>query len=88
MSISRTQNTRRAHEHFEPAEDGDHLYKVVVIDSTKTPHGNDSRKDGETGVGRGTLWLITNDAGQPVGYHWKLKTGKPHEMQIAIGRAE
>ena len=70
-----------------PVEDSPTLFKVAIIDSTKSPHLNDTRKDGATGVGRGTIWIVTNEAGHPIGYHWKSKTGKMHEIQIAIGRA-
>jgi hypothetical protein len=70
-----------------PIEDGPGLYRVTVIDSTGGPHARDTRHDGATGVGRGTLWLETDPDGRPIAYHWKLKTGKPHSIEIAIGRA-
>jgi hypothetical protein len=70
-----------------PVKDGDGLYRVVIIDSTATPHGNDTRKDGASGVGRGTMWFTVDHEDQPIGYHWKSRAAKAHEMQIAIGRA-
>lgn len=54
---------------------GDKLYgrwNVPVIDSTSTPHGVlDSRatRNGQ-GIGRGTMILVTDDAGWIVGYAW------------------
>lgn len=70
-----------------PVEDSNELYRVTVIDSTESPHANDSRKDGATGVGRGTMWFLVDSDGRPTGYHWKLRNGKPGEIEIAIGRA-
>lgn len=70
-----------------PVEDGPNLYRVAVMDSTESPHANDTRAAGSTGVGRGTLWIVTDPQGRPTAYHWKLKKGKPHEIDIAIGRA-
>jgi hypothetical protein len=70
-----------------PVEDGAGVYRIVVIDSTESPHGSDTRKDGASGVGRGTMWFVADQDGKPVAYHWKLRTGKQHDMQIAIGRA-
>jgi hypothetical protein len=70
-----------------PVEDGDNLYRVRVIDSCESPHSQDTRGDGSTGIGRGTMWFVVDDDGHPIGYHWKLRGGKTHEMQIAIGRA-
>jgi hypothetical protein len=70
-----------------PVEDGSNTYRIVVIDSTESPHGNDTRKDGASGIGRGTMWFVADSDGKPVAYHWKLRDGKVHEIQIAIGRA-
>jgi hypothetical protein len=70
-----------------PVEDGKGIYRVVVLDSNLSPHADDTRKEGQTGVGKGTMWFVVDEEGKPVGYHWKLKNGKLHDMQIAIGRA-
>lgn len=70
-----------------PVEDGANLYRITVIDSTGRPHANDTREGAATGVGRGTLWIVTDPEGRPTAYHWSLKTGKPHPIDIAIGRA-
>lgn len=63
------------------------LYRIRIIDSTATPHGSDTRKEGASGLGRGTLWLSVDAAGKPIGYHWRSLAGKLHETVIAIGRA-
>ncbi len=70
-----------------PVEDGENVYRVRVIDSSESPHSHDTRQTGTTGIGRGTMWFVTDSDGHPVGYHWKLRTGKLHDMTIALGRA-
>lgn len=65
---------------------GQKLYRIVVIDSTATAHSDDSRKDGATGLGRGTLFLSVDSDGKPIGYHWKSAAGQLHEVTVAIGR--
>jgi hypothetical protein len=60
--------------------------RIEVIDSTGQGHGNDTRKAGQTGVGRGTMWFTIGDKGQPTGYRWRAAKGKLHERAIAIGR--
>jgi hypothetical protein len=67
--------------------DGGRLYRVRIIDSTKSGHLDDTRKPGQTGVGRGTIWIVTDENDKAVGYHWKSNTGKPREPTIAMGRA-
>ncbi len=66
---------------------GEKVYRVRVIDSTASPHGYDTRPEGQSGVGRGVIWLITNAAGKPIGYRWKNPRGPVHEAPMAIGRA-
>ena len=70
-----------------PVEDGQGLYRVTIIDSTESPHADDARKEGATGVGRGTMWFLVDAAGHPTGYHWRLRNGKSRDIEIAIGRA-
>lgn len=70
-----------------PVEDGKDMYRVTVIDSTESPHADDTRKDGATGVGRGTMWFLVDSDSRPTAYHWRLRNGKPREIEIAIGRA-
>lgn len=70
-----------------PVPDGEGVYRVRVIDSTESPHADDTRKDGATGVGRGTMWFLVDADGHPTGYHWRLRTSKAREIEIAIGRA-
>ena len=69
------------------ASDGSKIFRVRVIDSTASPHADDTRAEGQSGVGRGTLWLIVDAAGKPIGYRWKSPRGTLHEAPVAIGRA-
>jgi hypothetical protein len=60
---------------------------VQVADSTLSPHADDSRHDGQTGLGTGTIGLTTDDAGAPVAFYWQgalSKRAKPTE--IALGQ--
>jgi hypothetical protein len=68
-------------------QDGRKTYRVRVIDSTASPHASDTRAETQSGVGRGTLWLVVDAAGKPIGYRWKSPRGTLHEAPIAIGRA-
>jgi len=61
--------------------------EVVVVDSTSSRHGNDTRKAGQTGIGRGTMWFVVDAEGKPIGYRWGSPKGKVRERPIAIGRA-
>jgi len=69
-----------------PEPDGENLWKVVVIDSSAHGHGNDTRKEGDSGVGRGTLWFTVNTEGEPVGVRFTSRTGTLNPKSISIGR--
>jgi hypothetical protein len=60
---------------------------VQVADSTLSPHALDSRHQGETGLGSGTIGLVVDSNGVPVAFYWKggvSEHAKPTE--IALGR--
>jgi hypothetical protein len=69
------------------AQNSGTTYRLAVIDSTSSPHGFDTRPEGQSGVGRGTIWLVVDSAGKPIGYRWKSPRGPLHPVPIAIGRA-
>ena len=71
-----------------PEADGKDLFKVVVIDSSAHGHGNDTRKKGESGVGRGTLWFSVNENGGPVAVRFTTRTGTLNPKPMAIGRLQ
>lgn len=45
--------------------------KMMVVDSTKYPHKNDSRNVGENGIGYGEILLSKNEQGKWNQIHWK-----------------
>jgi hypothetical protein len=60
---------------------------IPVIDSTSSPHANDTRRQGETGLGRGTIGAIFNAQGKAIAYRWR--GGLSQQVQatdIAFGR--
>lgn len=62
---------------------------IPVADSTSTPHGaTDARTaSGTTGLGRGVIGLIVDDAGAPIAYRWVGgESAKAFATEIAIGR--
>lgn len=56
-----------------PAENPDRAGEILVrvIDSTTSRHANDTRSPGEDGLGKGTIGIMTNESGMPVGYFWR-----------------
>jgi len=71
-----------------PVVEAGGLVRVTVIDSTESPHAQDTRQAGRDGVGRGTIWFVVDNGGKAIGYKWKSNKGPVHEVPIAIGRAE
>ncbi|HEY1971982.1 MAG TPA: hypothetical protein VGH89_28765 [Pseudonocardia sp.] len=61
---------------------------VRVADSTMSPHADDTRIGGSpTGLGTGTIGLVTDSSGRPSAYYWRggLST-KLQRTVIALGR--
>lgn len=71
-----------------PEPDGENQLKVVVIDSSAHGHGNDTRKKGDSGVGRGTLWFTVGRDGEPVGVRFTSRTGALNPKPMSIGRLQ
>jgi len=44
---------------------------VQVIDSTESGHAGDTRGPGQTGLGKGTIGIMTGPSGLPTGYYWR-----------------
>lgn len=60
---------------------------VEVVDSTLSPHAHDSRRDGDTGLGAGTIGLADDGSGAAEAFYWRggvSPEAKPTE--IAFGR--
>ena len=43
-------------------------YLVRIVDSTSEPHQDDTRRDGRTGLGEGTMLFLTDDEGVVTAY--------------------
>ena len=60
---------------------------IPVIDSTSSPHANDTRRQGETGLGRGTIGAIFNSQGKAIAYRWRGGLSQQAQAtDIAFGR--
>jgi hypothetical protein len=60
---------------------------IPVIDSTVSPHANDTRPEGSTGLGTGTIGINVNGAGYPLGFYWSDgESSKMEQTKIAFGR--
>ena len=62
------------------------IYQVTVIDSSGSGHGQDTRKPGENGVGKGTLYFTVDSEGVPVGVRFTSPAGKLNKKLITLGR--
>jgi hypothetical protein len=62
---------------------------VRVADSTSSPHAADSRPAGHDGLGTGTIGLVADRSGHPVGYYWRggVSTELKHTA-VALGRVD
>jgi hypothetical protein len=61
---------------------------IPVADSTTSPHAADYRIAGSpTGLGTGTIGVVTDGSGRPVGYYWRggVSTVLKHTV-VALGR--
>jgi hypothetical protein len=64
-------------------------YLVPIVDATHSRHGHgDSRLETKTtGLGTGTILLITDGSGAPVAYRWSLgRHAREHAVTVAMGR--
>lgn len=62
---------------------GEGMVRVRLIDSTRSPHENDTRAKGENGMGAGDKTFLVDSEGQCVGY---LRGERRVTSIIAIGR--
>lgn len=61
-------------------------WAIIIIDSTSKPHQDDTRQAGQTGIGRGTVFVKTDDAGRPVAYASRSPRGPFGKHLMSIGR--
>jgi hypothetical protein len=70
-----------------PVVEKDGLVRVVVIDSTTRPQVDDTRPDGTSGVGRGSMWFVVDKEGRAVAHLRGARDAEPRKEAISIGRA-
>jgi hypothetical protein len=76
-------------EHAYPNPERPDEILVPILDSTMSPHADDSRAKGQNGLGRGLIGILVDSAGRPHSYRWKGGQSKvPVATQIAFGRLE
>lgn len=61
-------------------------YRLQVIDSAASPHADDSRTNGATGLGTGWIGLSVDAQGQPNGFYWQAGKKPDLPTQVAVGR--
>lgn len=60
---------------------------VDIVDSTSTPHAGDSRVEGSTGLGSGTVGLVVDTDGRPTAYRWRGgESLRAPRTLVALGR--
>lgn len=70
-----------------PIKESDGRYKIVVLDSSKGTHANDSRAgQKEGGIGIGTMWFQVDKDEIPIGLYWSDRSAKMSHYVIAMGR--
>jgi len=75
-----------------PVVPGTKQWKILIIDSTKKPHGTGDTREasGATGVGRGVMRIYTDDGGTVAGYAWSEGSASvfrpQNERNLVIGR--
>jgi hypothetical protein len=68
-----------------PIQTSSELYRVSVYDSSGIRHDEDTRPEGTSGVGKGTITFRVNSEGEPVAFRFNSQ-GHFHRERIAIGR--
>lgn len=63
----------------------DNIYQVKVIDSAISGHANDTRQQGETGIGVGSIFIEVDTAGGPIAYDWSGRGNYNSSNEIIFG---
>jgi hypothetical protein len=60
---------------------------ISVIDSTSSPHDQDSRHKGQTGLGSGTIGILVDQNDEAIAYRWRGgKSKREEQTSITFGR--
>jgi hypothetical protein len=62
------------------------LYRVRVVDSTRSPHANDTRTSKTLGVGSGEMWLSADEDGRLNGFQVSARSGVSMKNILSAGR--
>ncbi len=54
-----------------PVRVSDGVWAVRILDATSLAHQSDTRADGASGTGRGTMTFVTDGEGHAAGYGWR-----------------
>jgi hypothetical protein len=67
----------------------DHEIILPITDATESPHANDSRTNGHTGIGSGEVGIQIDAQGEAIGYWWKGgESPTSYQTSIAFGHIE
>ena len=66
-----------------PASSNSNEWLIPVVDSTSSPHAEDSRRTPQTGLGSGVIGVIVDRQDKPIAFRWKGGQSK-HETETAI----
>ncbi len=62
-------------------------FLIPVIDSTSSPHAQDSRHRGQTGLGTGVIGVIVDSQDKPIAFRWRGGESKSIEKtSVTFGR--
>lgn len=69
-----------------PVIEENNTVRVRILDSTGGRHAEDTRKNGETGIGAGIIWFTVDEDGAPVAYQTSENKAMRYHDRISIGR--
>jgi hypothetical protein len=61
-------------------------FLVRVLDASGYPHNEDSRQKGITGLGSGTISIVSNLKGELEKYRWRENFSRTESTRISFGR--
>jgi hypothetical protein len=89
VSTRNTGHVMFVHGPVAPYESNANAFVVPIADATHSPHGqSDARRASHaSGLGTGTIVLLTDASGRPTGYKWsRWKRSVEHATTVALGR--
>lgn len=75
--------------HEVPVKEKDGRYKVMVLDSSKGIHANDTRVEkSEGGIGLGVMWFSVDSEETPIGLYWSDRSKFMSTHKISMARVQ